>query len=221
MSDRNPPTGPAGPSPARAPRSLPDHPVRIALLNLLAESGTLTSTEAAARLGHSSGLCSFHLRQLARHGLIEEVPHQGGGRARPWRLRWGSPAPSVPAAPDTAPSDHASSARSREIEREAPESFPALARDLEDESYRQWLTHRHQAPAEWQRDDAFSAVLHLTPAEAAELTASVRRLFAAYRDRERDPAARPRDAVTVAVVNRLFPLVGGAFPVADGDTEAE
>ncbi|MBT2404840.1 winged helix-turn-helix domain-containing protein [Streptomyces sp. ISL-87] len=55
------------------------------LLDLLAETGTLTSTQAAARVGHSSGLCSFHLRQLARYGLIEEVPHEGG-RARPWRL---------------------------------------------------------------------------------------------------------------------------------------
>lgn len=71
-------------------RTLPDHPVRIALLDLLAELGTVTSTQAAARLGHSSGLCSFHLRQLARHGLIEEAPH-GGGRVRPWRLRWDDP----------------------------------------------------------------------------------------------------------------------------------
>nr|WP_229897799.1 winged helix-turn-helix domain-containing protein [Streptomyces finlayi] len=63
--------------------------MRIALLDLLAEVGTLTSTQAAVRLGESSGLCSFHLRQLARHGLIEEAPHKGG-RARPWRLRWES-----------------------------------------------------------------------------------------------------------------------------------
>lgn len=68
-------------------RPLPDHPVRIALLDLLAEHGTLTSTQAAARLGQSSGLCSFHLRKLAELGLIEEAPHQGG-KARPWQLRW-------------------------------------------------------------------------------------------------------------------------------------
>ncbi|MFI0743241.1 helix-turn-helix domain-containing protein [Streptomyces sp. NPDC021100] len=205
MSDQNPRTAPVGPPPDRAPRSLPDHPVRIALLDLLAEAGTLTSTEAAARLGHSSGLCSFHLRQLARHGLIEEVPHQGG-RARPWRLRWGSPEPSV---------------RPPRTGRDEPEPFPALSRGLEDESYRQWLTHRHQAPAEWQRDDSFSAVLHLTPAEAAELTTSVRRLFAAYRDRDQDPAARPQGAVAVAAINRLFPLVGGAFPAASAEAGAE
>lgn len=68
-------------------KTLPDHPLRIALLDLLAELGTLTSTQAATRLGHSSGLCSFHLRQLASQGLIEEAPHHGG-KARPWQLRW-------------------------------------------------------------------------------------------------------------------------------------
>ncbi|MEU7160406.1 winged helix-turn-helix domain-containing protein [Streptomyces chrestomyceticus] len=109
MTDEESPAVSTGPSSHRAARSLPDHPVRIALLDLLAEAGTVTSTQAAARLGHSSGLCSFHLRQLARHGLIEEVPHTGG-RARPWRLRWdsaavrpetesGPDAPSGPAAP--------------------------------------------------------------------------------------------------------------------------
>lgn len=35
------------------------------LVDLLAEAGTITVTEAASRLGYSSGLCSFHLRQLA------------------------------------------------------------------------------------------------------------------------------------------------------------
>ncbi|MFH8617742.1 helix-turn-helix domain-containing protein [Streptomyces sp. NPDC017979] len=169
----------------RARRLLPDHPVRVALLDLLAEAGTLTSTEAAARLGHSSGLCSFHLRQLARYGLIEEVP-QRGGRARPWRLRWDAP--------------HSTGA-------DEPEEFTALTRGLEDESYQHWLAHRDQAPAEWQQDESFSAVLHLTPSEAAELATSVRGLFARYRDREAHPATRPPNAVAVAAVTRLFPLL--------------
>ncbi|MEU2281677.1 helix-turn-helix domain-containing protein [Streptomyces sp. NPDC013178] len=169
----------------RARRLLPDHPVRIALLDLLAETGTLTSTEAAARLGHSSGLCSFHLRQLARYGLIEEAPHQGG-RARPWRLRWDTPHPTG---------------------EEEPEEFSALARGLEDESYQQWLTYRDQAPAEWQQDESFSTVLHLTPAETAELATSIRDLLTRYRNREDHPATRPPNAVAVAAVTRLFPLL--------------
>ncbi|MEV1022330.1 helix-turn-helix domain-containing protein [Streptomyces sp. NPDC050264] len=87
------PTEEAGET-GRAARPLPDHPVRVALLDLLAELGTVTSSQAAARLGYSSGLCSFHLRRLARHGLIEEASH-GGGRVRPWRLRWDDPRQSV------------------------------------------------------------------------------------------------------------------------------
>ncbi|WP_243745015.1 winged helix-turn-helix domain-containing protein [Streptomyces hainanensis] len=163
-----------------APPSLTEHPVRRALLDLLAELGTVTSTEAARRLGHSSGLCSFHLRQLARHGLIEEAPHTGGGRVRPWRLR----APAEPAWP-------------------ADAGFDVLARGLEDESYQRWLAHRATVPEEWRRDEAFSTVVHVTPAELARLAEEIRALLAPYQDRRGRPAA----AAPVAAVSRLFPLV--------------
>ncbi|HVT71372.1 MAG TPA: ArsR family transcriptional regulator, partial [Trebonia sp.] len=36
-------------------------------------------------LGESTGLTSHHLRQLAKHGFIEEVPELGRGRERWWR----------------------------------------------------------------------------------------------------------------------------------------
>ncbi|WP_278191868.1 winged helix-turn-helix domain-containing protein [Streptomyces sp. TRM75563] len=166
----------------RARRPLPDHPVRVALLDLLAEVGTLTSTQAAAHLGHSSGLCSFHLRQLALHGLIEEVPRKGG-RARPWRLKWES---------------------ADRPESEEPEEFDRLARELEDESYQHWVDHRHEAPAEWQHDESFSAVVHLTPAEMGELASAVSSLLAPYGDPNRRPGA---GTMPVAAVTRLFPLL--------------
>ncbi|GGS26766.1 transcriptional regulator [Streptomyces aureoverticillatus] len=172
----------------RARKPLPDHPLRVALLDLLAEVGTLTSTQAAARLGHSSGLCSFHLRQLARHGLIEEVPRKGG-RARPWRLRWES------------------SDQPEQTDQAVPDGFDALARGLEDESHQHWLSHRDQAPAAWRHDESFSAVVHLTPAEMAELGASIRRLLAAYHERDQHPEARPEGTLPVAAIARLFPLL--------------
>jgi hypothetical protein len=68
------------------------HPVRAALVELLRTRGTVTSTEAARELGGSSGLHSFHLRQLARYGVVEPAP--GRGRERPWRLA-DAPAPDL------------------------------------------------------------------------------------------------------------------------------
>ncbi|WP_249417133.1 helix-turn-helix domain-containing protein [Streptomyces sp. TS71-3] len=158
--------------------------MRVALLDLLAETGTVTATAAAARLGYSSGLCSFHLRQLARHGLVEEAPHRGG-RSRPWRLRWDAP----------------------DRPGRAAREFTTLARDLEDESHQRWLDRRERLPVEWQEDHSFSAVVHLSPAELADVAARVRELLATYRERDRNPAARPADAVAVAAVTRLFPLL--------------
>ncbi|MFJ2810191.1 winged helix-turn-helix domain-containing protein [Kitasatospora sp. NPDC087271] len=167
---------------APAAGALPQHPVRTALLGLLSEKAALTSTEAAAATGYSSGLCSFHLRQLARHGLIEEAPATDG-RARPWRL------PQQPHQPSAA------------------EEFGDLARGLEDESYQRWLARRDTAPADWRQDEAFSTVLYLTPAELAAVGEAVRQVLARYRDREADPADRPAGARPIAAVARLFPLL--------------
>lgn len=158
------------------------HPVRAALLDLIRRRGSVTSTEAAGELGGSSGLHSFHLRQLARYGLIEQVPTTGG-RARPWRLA------SPPAEPEPAA------------------DLGVLARGLEDESYQRWLARRDQAPVRWQRDEAFSQVLYLTPRELTAMGAAIRKLIAEYRHREYRPAARPSGAAPVAVVARLFPLL--------------
>lgn len=176
--------------------ALREHDVRTALMGLLAEVGTVTATEAAARLGYSSGLCSFHLRQLARHGHIEEAPHHGG-RARPWRLRQDDPAAGSSAA----------------------EEFGDLARGLEDESWQRWLAQRDQAPAAWRRDEAFSAIAYLTPEEMSRVADTVRRALAPYQDREQRPLARPDGARPVALITRLFPLLpqSGSGP-DDGDT---
>ncbi|WP_055545988.1 winged helix-turn-helix domain-containing protein [Streptomyces sp. NBRC 110028] len=171
---------------AGAGEELPAHHVRTDLLDLLAEVGAVTATEAASRLGYSSGLCSFHLRQLARHGYIEEAPHSGG-RARPWRLRRHTP--------ETA-------ARGT-----AAEEFGELARGLEDESWRRWLSRRDEAPPAWRHDEAFSAVAHLTPEEMSRVTDAIRRALAPYQDREQRPLARPEGARPVALIARLFPLL--------------
>ena len=60
------------------------HPVRIALLEELAVHGQLTATEAGELVGESPANTSFHLRQLAKYGYVEEA-EGGTGRRRPWK----------------------------------------------------------------------------------------------------------------------------------------
>ena len=61
------------------------HPLRSRLLSALRAFGPATATELAQRLQTNSGATSYHLRQLADVGLIEEQPEQAGGRRRCWR----------------------------------------------------------------------------------------------------------------------------------------
>jgi Helix-turn-helix domain len=183
-------------------RVLEVHPVRSALLALIRRDGVVTATDAARELGGSTGLYSFHLRQLARHGVIEEAPAPRG-RVRPWRLA----EPGAAGSPEQPGSGPVSDAE-----------LSVVARGLEDESYRRWLEQRAAAPGRWRRDEAFSQVVYLTPEELAGTAEVIRALIAQYRHREDRPAARPADAAPVAIVARLFPLLEpGASPPGGGE----
>lgn len=60
------------------------HPLRSRLLGLLRLRGASTASRLAERLGTNSGATSYHLRQLAAAGLVEERPDLGTGRERFW-----------------------------------------------------------------------------------------------------------------------------------------
>ena len=47
--------------------------------------GPATASQLAEKLGESSGATSYHLRQLAAHGFIEDAPEHGKGRERWWK----------------------------------------------------------------------------------------------------------------------------------------
>ena len=61
------------------------HPLRMRLLGLLRIEGPATATQLAARVGESSGATSYHLRQLERHGFVEDDPARGNARDRWWK----------------------------------------------------------------------------------------------------------------------------------------
>ncbi|WP_189855605.1 ArsR/SmtB family transcription factor [Streptomyces poonensis] len=69
---------------ARSLRGLA-HPLRMQLLRALRQGGPATASQLAAKLGESSGATSYHLRQLAAHGFVEDAPEHGKGRERWWK----------------------------------------------------------------------------------------------------------------------------------------
>jgi DNA-binding transcriptional ArsR family regulator len=61
------------------------HPLRMRIMRLLNRDGPATATSLARALGENTGATSYHLRQLAAHGFVEEDPQHGTGRERWWR----------------------------------------------------------------------------------------------------------------------------------------
>jgi DNA-binding transcriptional ArsR family regulator len=61
------------------------HPLRLRALGTLRINGPSTATAIAARLGSNSGKTSYHLRELAKVGLVVEEPELGNARERWWR----------------------------------------------------------------------------------------------------------------------------------------
>lgn len=66
------------------------HPLRVRILDELSMYGPLTASGLGERLAESSGATSYHLRQLEKHGLVQEVEGKGNARERWWRRRPGS-----------------------------------------------------------------------------------------------------------------------------------
>jgi DNA-binding transcriptional ArsR family regulator len=61
------------------------HPLRRRIEQEL-RKGPVSATSLARALGESTGLTSYHLRQLAKYGFVEEIPGHGRGRERWWRF---------------------------------------------------------------------------------------------------------------------------------------
>ncbi|HEX2304447.1 MAG TPA: helix-turn-helix domain-containing protein [Gaiella sp.] len=174
----------------RALRALA-HPIRIRLLGRLRREGPLTASEAGRRIGESSGSASYHLRQLARYGLVEEAPSEGG-RERPWRAT--ALSTSWPNVADTEELAEAAQAFERFV----------LARYLARLEW--WLDRRRTEPVEWQEAASYGdTLLYLTVDELASLRDALQALAEPYLDRLTDPAARPEDARLVRLLQIAFP----------------
>jgi predicted ArsR family transcriptional regulator len=168
------------------------HPVRMRLMGLLRTEGPLTATRAADLLGESSGTCSFHLRQLAKYGLVEEA-EGGTGREKPWRATTTSTAWDTTG--DSTPEMAAATSLLSTVV--AEQYFEQLAR---------WLEASPGEPAEWQRAAMLGdRLLYVTPAELEELRDRMREMLDEYVERDLRPDLRPADARLISWLNIAFP----------------
>ncbi|WP_329179016.1 helix-turn-helix domain-containing protein [Streptomyces sp. NBC_01477] len=167
------------------------HPTRMALVGLLRLEGPFTATTAAELTGESVASCSYHLRILAKYGLVEEADPGGPGREKPWRATaaftdW----PSYSEDPAVASATEALNAAVAE------NHFHRMIRALET---------RHTLPAQWQQAERHSdAVLYLTPEELTALGERVDAMVTEFTDRTYDSALRPEGARRIAYVQVAY-----------------
>ncbi len=167
------------------------HPTRMDLMELVAREGELTATEAAERLGLTPANCSFHLRQLAKHGFVEEGEPRPG-RSRPWRI--GSFRHSWD---EFGPDAEASAAAS---------ALTSVVLDRDVARLHQWVAGRSTHDQGW-REAAFltESLMYLTQEELRLLGEAITRQVLAYSDRI-DPNRRPDGAAPVQFLSAGFPL---------------
>ncbi|MBV9001815.1 MAG: helix-turn-helix transcriptional regulator [Solirubrobacterales bacterium] len=175
----------------RAMRAI-THPVRLALIEALGLEGPLTATRAAEVIAESPTTCSFHFRQLAKYGFVEEAS-TGPGRTRSWRLtRVGMHFTDVHDEPET-----------RIAAR-------ALARTLRERSLQRLDTYyelRSSYPPRWQEvTGASEFMLHVTPDELQTLDEEITEILHRFRDRIARPELRPDGSLPVEVLLFAYPV---------------
>ncbi|MFF5763223.1 winged helix-turn-helix domain-containing protein [Streptomyces tanashiensis] len=166
------------------------HPLRMSLVGLLRSSGPFTATRAAELTGESVASCSYHLRILAKYGLVEEAPG-GRGREKPWRAtarytEW----------PEY--SEDTSIA-------EAADALSAAVAERYFERVTKAMENRHRLPREWREAEQFGdSLLHLTPEELAGLGERIDELLRPYEERASDPSLRPEGARPVSILRIAY-----------------
>jgi predicted ArsR family transcriptional regulator len=167
------------------------HPTRLSLIGVLRREGALTATQAADLIGESPASCSFHLRQLAKYGLVEEAGG-GRGRERPWRATtmftsW----PDVAEGPDA---------------RAASRMLGSVLAERYFDALRRWLDSKADEPEEWQQAAQFGdTMLYVTPDELAALRAETDAMMDRFIARQTHPELRPPGARRVTYLHLAFP----------------
>jgi predicted ArsR family transcriptional regulator len=167
--------------------------MRLAILELLHERGTANATECARELGESPQACSYHLRALAKWGLVRNVESSDGRENR-----WGPAARAVTFASGVETPGHAA----------ASAALKTTVLDRDERIVAEFLAREHELPEEWREAASFaSGFVHLTVDELEELSRRVRELTKEFETRT--TSDRPEGARRVDVIVRLIPELAG------------
>jgi DNA-binding transcriptional ArsR family regulator len=164
------------------------HPVRLELINYLMADGPATASTCARAVGDTPSNCSYHLRVLAKVGLVGEVG-SADGRERPWQAL-------ITGFDTDLDSEGAMTPQAAEL--------LAVSLQRDQRMVRDHFARRDELPRRWRSADVYSAyTLRLTPQELTELAAKLDALIRPYVAATRDDA--PRGSALVHLGLQAFP----------------
>jgi DNA-binding transcriptional ArsR family regulator len=171
------------------------HPMRLDLLELLATISPATAARCARVLGVPQANCSFHLRQLAKYGFVEDAGPGDDRRERQWRIV------------NRRPTIRIDSGGNHLVRRQLED----VVIDREAAAMRAYAAREREESPPWRRALGMTtAVAALTAEEAADLRAKWTALLEPYLRRDDD---RQSDRRHVRYFFAATPL--GATPLGE------
>ncbi|MFB2596351.1 ArsR/SmtB family transcription factor [Herbiconiux sp. P17] len=177
------------------------HPLRVRLLDVLSTYGPQTASGLAERLGESSGATSYHLRQLAQHDFIREVPDRGNARERWWERVPGGISVEASDLPPTAAARSANAIVTNEWHRSREALLADFVRRGDQELSRAWTDASLMDTSN----------VRVTSEQLAELTSELLKVTDDFVTRYRAQARNP------VAGSRPVQIQLSAFPVLDAE----
>jgi DNA-binding transcriptional ArsR family regulator len=181
------------------------HPIRMQLIGLLRSDGPATATQLARRLQLSSGATSYHLRQLAAFGFVDDMPDEGNRRERWWQAAHRS----------TWTKDVTDNAG----EQAALDAYIETVAHMHIRQLETAMAERSDWPRAWADAGTISDwQLRLTAAQTKELQGKLTAVLEGYRAVDPSPEAAPLDAELVVIQLHAFlrPQAPGDAPRSEG-----
>lgn len=165
------------------------HPVRLDVLGYLMSAGPATASVCARAVGDTPSNCSYHLRVLAKHSLVEQDVSEDG-RERPWKA--------------TITGFGIDSSSDEPADTAAIASLAAASLQLDYQLAREHLRIRDTLPPDWRETDAhLDYGLRVTPGELREIVEAIDTVVRPYIGATRENA--PADAELAHLAVLAFP----------------